>query len=423
MNMPCKKLQNSLVAFLAFVLTLASPQIVHAAASADNGAKLFAANCKSCHAIGKKVIGPDLEGVTKRVPQPYEDWMLKWIKNNAAVIKSGDKYATDLLAANNNSAMTVFDGVLTDDQIKDIIAYLVVAKPEAAATATATGPSTGAPAGGEKHESHIGIILIIIAALLILITVLRTVRKSLQNVVNEKKGEKAVEEGTVWKDVKRWIYYNKTKFAVIVLAVVAFSTVKGWEYMWNINVTPGYHPSQPINFMHSVHAGDNGIACIYCHSGAEKGKVAGIPTLNVCMNCHKGIQGSNPGYQKEIAKIYYAAGWDPAKMDYTNPPHPIVWNRVHALPDFAYFNHAQHVAVGKVQCEKCHGDVKTFTTDQQFAPLTMGWCVNCHRETPVQMEGNAYYAKLHEAIKKNFGDDKVVTEAEMGGLECGKCHY
>src|SRR6185312_12087366 len=153
-----------------------------------------------------------------------------WIKNNAAVIKSGDKYATDLLAANNNSAMTVFDGVLTDDQIKDIIAYLVVAKPEAAATATATGPSTGAPAGGEKHESHIGIILIIIAALLILITVLRTVRKSLQNVVNEKKGEKAVEEGTVWKDVKRWIYYNKTKFAVIVLAVVAFSTVKGWEY-------------------------------------------------------------------------------------------------------------------------------------------------------------------------------------------------
>jgi hypothetical protein len=245
----------------------------------------------------------------------------------------------------------------------------------------------------------------------------------LQAVVNEKTGEHAAAETTVWQDVKLWIRNHKSRFAVIIIFLVALSSVYSWEYLWGIDVTPGYHPSQPINFMHKVHAGDNGIACIYCHSGAEKGKVAGIPTLNVCMNCHKGIQGSTPEYQKEIAKVYYAAGWDPAKGDYTNPPHPVQWNRVHSLPDFAYFNHSQHVVVGKLDCEKCHGDVRSFTTDQQFAPLTMGWCINCHRETPVQMAGNGYYTKLHEAIKQKFGEDKKVTEADMGGLECGKCHY
>lgn len=198
--------------------------------------------------------------------------------------------------------------------------------------------------------------------------------------------------------------------------------VYGWQYLWGIHVTPGYHPSQPINFRHDIHAGQNGIACIYCHSGAEKGKVAGIPTLNVCMNCHKGIQGSNPEFQKEISKIYDAVGWDPAKGAYTKPGHPVQWNRVHSLPDFAYFNHAQHVVVGKLDCKNCHGDVATFTTDQQFAPLTMGWCIDCHRQTPVQMEGNGYYAKLH-AVLMQQDSSRHVTEAEMGGLECGKCHY
>lgn len=421
MNMLCKKLQNSLVAFLAFALTLASPQIVHAA-SVDNGKALFKANCTRCHSIGtNKVLGPGLQDVTKRVPGA--DWLHKWIKNNKEVLKSGDTYATKLYADNQNQDMQVFDGQLTDAQIDDIVAYISNPPKEEVSTGGGGGGGTTTTGTTETHESHLPIILIIIAALFIIVVVLRTVRKSLLTVVNEKKGEPAPAEGTVWQDTKRWIYHNKTKFAVICIVIVSISTVKGWEYLWDIDVTPGYHPSQPINFMHKVHAGDNGIACIYCHSGAEKGKVAGIPTLNVCMNCHKGIAGSTPEYQKEISKIYYAAGWDPAKGDYTNPPHPVVWNRVHSLPDFAYFNHAQHVVVGKLECEKCHGDVKTFTTDQQFAPLTMGWCINCHRETPVQMEGNGYYTKLHEAIKKNFGDDKQVTEAEMGGLECGKCHY
>lgn len=420
--MPCKKLHLSFVAFLAFVFTIALPNLLHAAGNADNGAKVFKANCTSCHALDHKVVGPALLDVTKRVPQPYADWMTKWIKNNVAVIKSGDKYATQLFADNNSAAMTVFDGVLTDDQIQDVIAYLAVAKPEVTATNTNT-TTTGGPTEEKKGGRGWGL-LILIGILLILVTVLRTVRKSLQSVVNKQTNDDYHKtDTTVWQDIILWISRHKSRFAVIVIFFIAVSTVYSWEYMWGIDVTPGYQPSQPINFMHKVHAGDNGIACIYCHSGAEKGKVAGVPTLNVCMNCHKGITGSNPEYKKEIEKIYYATGWNPDKADYTNPPHPIQWNRVHSLPDFAYFNHSQHVVVGKVACEKCHGDVKTFTTDQQFAPLTMGWCINCHRETPVQMDGNGYYTQLHEAIKKKFGEDKKITEADMGGLECGKCHY
>ncbi|MGP8216523.1 MAG: c-type cytochrome [Bacteroidia bacterium] len=424
MNKLCKKLHNPLVAAIAFVLTLASPNLLNAA-NADNGAKVFKANCATCHSTGtNKVTGPGLQDVTKRVPQPYAAWMHKWIKNNAAVIQSGDEYAKKIFDENNHTAMTVFDGVLTDAQIDDVIEFLAN-PPKQEATANAGTSATGGTenTGENKSSGSHAIWYVVIGFLFIIVLVLRTVRKSLQIVANVKKGEPVPPDTTVWQDIKSWIYHHKTKFAVICIFFFALSTVYGWEYLWNIDVTPGYHPSQPINFLHKVHAGDNSIACLYCHSGAEKGKVAGIPTLNVCMNCHRGIQGSTPEYQKEIAKIYYAVGWDPEKAEYSKPPHPVQWNRVHALPDFAYFNHSQHVVVGKVECEKCHGDVKTFTTDKQFAPLTMGWCINCHRETPVQMEGNGYYAKLHQAIAKKFGEDKKVTEADMGGLECGKCHY
>jgi mono/diheme cytochrome c family protein len=427
MNKLITKLQKSLAAFLAFVFALVFTTITYAAdapsaANIADGQKLFHANCGTCHSIGKgKITGPDLQGVTSRVPSPYQDWMFKWIKNNAALRKTGDAYANKVYADNNGVAMTVFDGALTDDQIKNIIAY--VANPPAEIAQTGGGGvTTGGGTKTENSENDKWIVLLIIGVLLIIITVLRTVRKSLLTVANERKGIPAPEDLGFWKGTWVWIKTHKVHFAVINIFLFAVFVTYGWEYLWGIDVTPGYHPSQPINFNHKVHAGDNGIACIYCHSGAEKGKVAGIPTLNVCMNCHKGIQGSNPEYQKEIAKIYDAVGWDPQKAAYTKPQHPIQWNRVHALPDFAYFNHSQHVVVGKIECQKCHGDCANFTTNQQFAPLTMGWCIDCHRQTPVQMQGNGYYAKLHEALMKQDTSRKV-TEAEMGGLECGKCHY
>ena len=427
MNKLITKLHKSLAAFLAFVFALVLTTATYAAdvpsaANIAEGGKLFHANCATCHSLGtNKVTGPGLQGVTDRVPAPYQDWMFKWIKNNAALRKSGDAYANKVFADNNSTAMTVFDGALTDDQIKNIIAY--IANPPKEVAQTPGGGLTTGSTTNPKDKKHPGVILLlVIGVLLILIFVLRSVRKSLLAVANEKKGIPAQEELGFWKGTFQWIKTHKVHFAVINIFLTAVFCVYGWEYLWGIDVTPGYHPSQPINFRHDVHAGQNGIACIYCHSGAEKGKVAGIPTLNVCMNCHKGIQGSTPEFQKEIAKIYDAVGWDPQAAAYTKPQHPIQWNRVHSLPDFAYFNHAQHVVVGKIECQKCHGDCATYTTNQQFAPLTMGWCIDCHRATPVQMQGNGYYVKLHEALMKQ-DSSRTITEADMGGLECGKCHY
>jgi mono/diheme cytochrome c family protein len=429
MNNPCKKLPGLLAALFSLSLTLFLPNITNAADTAkakgnpEAGAKIFKQNCAVCHSLGTaKVTGPGLEGVTSRVPQPYAEWMHKWIKNNVALQKT-DAYAKKIFADNSNTAMTVFDGTITDAQIDDVIAFLAnPPKDEEAKGPSGSSGVTGNSAG-DHGTSGIGVILLlIIAALTIIILVLRSVKKSLHVVLSTKKGLPTPPDFTLWQETKHWMRTHKLAVACINIFLTAVFCVYGWEYLWGIDVTPGYHPSQPINFSHQVHAGTNSIACIYCHSGAEKGKVAGIPTLNVCMNCHKGIQGSNAEYKSEISKIYYAAGWDPSKGEYSNPTHPVIWNRVHSLPDFAYFNHAQHVVAGKVECQKCHGPVETYVTDKQFAPLTMGWCVNCHRETPVHMDSNGYYEKLHQALKLKF-PDKVITEADMGGLECGKCHY
>jgi len=426
MNKLITKLPKSLAAFLVFIFALLFTTITYAAdapsaANIAEGGKLFKANCAVCHSLGtNKVTGPGLQGVTERVPSPYQDWMLKWIKNNAALRKTGDSYANKLFADNNGTSMTVFDGALTDDQIKNIIAYVANPPKEQSSDSTSTAKNAG---GAAKGDDDYGMILLIaIGVLFIIIYVLRSVRKSLLAIANEKKGLPAPEDLSIWKEIPKWIKTHKVHFAVINIFLLAVFLTYGWEYLWGIHVDPGYHPSQPINFRHDIHAGQNGIACIYCHSGAEKGKVAGIPTLNVCMNCHKGIQGSTPEFQKEIAKIYYAVGWDPQKGAYSNPQHPLHWNRVHSLPDFAYFNHSQHVVVGKVACQTCHGDCASYTTNQQFSPLTMGWCIDCHRNTPVQMQGNGYYAKLHEVLMKQDSSRKV-TEADMGGLECAKCHY
>ncbi len=424
MNTPLRKLLNTLLTSFTLILILSFQNLL-GAANIEDGSKLFKANCAVCHSLGtNKITGPGLEGVTERVPMPYQDWMLKWIKNNNAVRESGNAYANQVFADNHGVSMTVFEGTLNDDQIKSIIAFLAhPPKSDSAANAEILESEGVNKVAQDNSGSHLWIWGIVLGIFLVLVLILRSIRKLLLSAIHKKNGESELEDTSIWQDTKRWIYNHKTKFAVICFFLCALSSVYAWEYMWDVHVTPGYHPSQPINFIHKVHAGDNAIACLYCHSGAEKGKVAGIPTLNVCMNCHKGIQGSNPEYQKEIAKIYYAVGWDVAKGDYTNPPHPIHWNRVNSIPDFAYFNHAQHVVVGKIACQKCHGDCSTYTTNLQFAPLTMGWCINCHRETPVQMEGNGYYTKLHKAITKNFGEDRKITEADMGGMECNKCHY
>jgi cytochrome c553 len=159
-------------------------------------------------------------------------------------------------------------------------------------------------------------------------------------------------------------------------------------------------------------------------------KNAGIPSLNVCMNCHKNIaevsdttataEYSKAFYDGEIQKLYNAVGWKDGK--YTGKTQPVKWVQIHNLPDFAYFNHAQHVTVAGIECQTCHGPVQTMEIMRQYSPLTMGWCINCHRKTEVKTEGNEYYTKVHDELSKKYGVSKL-TAAQMGGLECGKCHY
>ncbi len=393
--------------------------------SAQDGAKLFKQNCAVCHTITKqKLTGPGLEGVTSRVPS--EAWMLKWIKNNQDVIKSGDAYAKKILAENNGAQMTVFAD-LKDEEIKAIIAYVKNPPKEVAPAAAAGGPVLPeAP----KGVNPLAILLGVIAFLVILVGILRGVSNSLRNLKREREGLDELPPMGPWQELKAWMGTHKRTMAVIVIFILGGFLSAGWDALMGIGVYEGYHPSQPIAFSHKIHAGDNAINCVYCHSGVEKSKTAGIPTVNVCMNCHKGIS-KGPSGEKgtaEIAKIYAAAGWDATAGIYNKPQKPIIWTKVHNLPDFVFFSHQQHVKVGKQDCVNCHGEVKEMTTVQQVKPLTMGWCIDCHRKTEVPgMKDNPYYESLHKKLAEKFKklpkDEQTITVAKMGGIECGKCHY
>ena len=196
-----------------------------------------------------------------------------------------------------------------------------------------------------------------------------------------------------------------------------------WNSLSGIGVTQNYQPEQPIAFSHKIHAGDNGIDCNYCHYTARLSKHAGIPSLNVCMNCHTYINEGTLTGKEEINKIYAAIGFDPNTRTYI-PDYeqkPVEWIRIHNLPDLAYFNHSQHVNVAGVECQTCHGPIEEMDEVYQYSKLTMGWCINCHRETEVDTD-NPYYHDLHkEWIDKYHGEE--VTVDMIGGRECAKCHY
>ena len=403
--------------FLSFFFTVNK-------ASAQDGEKIFKAKCAVCHSMGSnKITGPGMEGLMGRVPG--EEWLLKWIKNNEALIKSGDKYAVTIstFAPTN---MTVFAD-LPDEDIKAVIKYIKEYKPP---VEVVIGPPTeGGKTPAEQGVNPLGILLGVVGFLIIIIFVLRGVRHSLKNLQNEKKGLPEEEAVGPWKEFKTWTSNNKTKTGLVVLFILGGLASAGWYALKEIDVKTGYHPSQPINFSHKIHAGENAINCQYCHSTVEKSKNASIPSVNVCMNCHKGIsKGKQPGGTEEIAKIYEAAGWDPEKGEYNKPQKPIKWVKVHNLQDFVFFSHQQHVKVGQQECITCHGDLTKMTTAEQFAPLTMAWCIDCHRKTEVPgMKDNPYYESLHKKLAEKFKDlpkeEQKITVAKMGGIECGKCHY
>lgn len=389
-------------------------------AQAVDGEKLFKQNCSTCHRIDeKKLTGPGLKGVFDRVPQPAEEWLMKWIKNNEALRKSGDAYANKVYNDFGGSPMTVFTH-LSDDEIKGIIEYFK--NPPAPEVAVTETPTPGAPGSGPKSNTMLYVLLGLTILFLILINVLSGVKRSLQTLVNEKQGLPAPAELGLVEDIKLWMTNNK---AIVALGVVVLFLWGGkilWDALMGVGVYQGYQPEQPIAFSHQIHAGQNGINCVYCHSGAERGKTAGIPSANVCMNCHKAVQEGKTTGTTEIAKIYKALDYDSATGKYGNNPTPIKWVKVHNLPDHVYFNHSQHTVAGKVECTTCHGPIDSITVAKQHSPLTMGWCVNCHRETEVQMAGNGYYDYIHETYKDKF-KGQTITVDKMGGLECAKCHY
>ncbi|TAL60173.1 MAG: c-type cytochrome [Bacteroidetes bacterium] len=382
-----------------------------------DGGKIFKQNCSRCHKLDEtKLTGPGMKGVFDRVPKPADEWLFKWIKNNKEVMMSGDAYGLKVFNDNAKQNMDVFDGVISDDEIKAVIAYIKnPLLPVDEKTTTVTEPKSPQ----DKGFSTFIVLLVAAISLLILVAVLGTIKKHLQDSVNAKNGLPAT--GPV--SFQQWASGNKRLVAVLGILFVILLAKLTYEGLMTFSVDQDYLPAQPIKYSHQTHAGKLQINCVYCHSGAEKGRTAGVPSANVCMNCHKAVSEGPKTGKAEIAKIYDAVGWDPATGTYSKPQKPIQWVRVHSLPDFSYFNHSQHVVVGKQDCKNCHGDMATLDEAKQVSPLTMGWCIDCHRKTEVPgMATNPYYEELHAKLKEKYKGQPITVE-NMGGLDCIKCHY
>ncbi|MNU14884.1 Cytochrome c6 [compost metagenome] len=394
-------------------------------ANAQDGKALFQANCASCHNPIKDATGPALQGITGRAPST--EWIHKWVKNSAALIASGDKYANGIYTKWNKTAMTAFPN-LKEEEIDAIIKYVEEYK---APTATPAGGDTASSTAKESDNTWLYVLVTIVLAVLALILI--RINKGLHKVANTEQGIPN----------KKDVPLKRNKVFIAVVGILVFILAGYW--MVNGGVEMGrqqnYMPKQPIFYSHKVHAGINQINCQYCHAGVNDSRQAMIPSTNVCMNCHKQIgeytgeqlfdhEGNKIDGTAQIQELYKYAGWDPAKKEYKRDNQgkilatPIKWTKIHNLADFVYFNHSQHVRVGKVQCQTCHGPIQEMDEVKQFESLSMGWCINCHRETKVDFQNNNYYSifeKYHQEIKDGKRDG--VTEAELGGLECQKCHY
>lgn len=419
--------------------TEAVEEAVVAGGDAVKGKQLFNQNCAACHALNRKMTGPALANVEARLAEEEgldKEWLYAWIRNSAGMISAGDAYAVKIYNEYNQAAMNAFP-TLSDQDIDDILAYTAAPPPAPPVAATTAATTTeGGSDSGISNEIILGVLVIVFALLvMMLFLVNQTLRRIAEanGVVLEK--AKAEKRTPIWKA------FAQNQFLVLSFSIFLLLAAAYFAYGWfmQIGIDQGYAPIQPIHYSHKIHAGDNKIECQYCHSSARVSKHSGIPSLNVCMNCHKSIyeykgnpegpspedlaQGyTNEFYTGEIKKLYKAVGWDEENQQYTGESQPVKWVRIHNLPDLAYFNHSQHVSVAGIECQTCHGPVEEMEIMYQYSPLTMGWCINCHRETNVNVDDNEYYASIHEELSKKYGVEKL-TAAQMGGLECGKCHY
>ena len=392
------------------------------ASAQEDGKTLFSNNCATCHNPIKDGTGPALQGVTQRVGDTKK--LHAWIKNNQAVLASGDPYFTKLYNDRGKTAMNLFTG-LTDVQIDAILNYVETYKAPPA-------PVDGGPRdpGAGDNTLLYGILTLILAVITL---ILLQVNSNLKKLSDDKEGVPAAEPVPFFRN-KAYI----ATFAVVLFIIGGYYTIQG---AIGLGRNKGYQPEQPIYYSHKVHAGTNQVSCLYCHGGAYEGKHANVPSVNVCMNCHMAINeyageklfredGTEVNGTAEIQKIYAASGWDSKLKKYTGKETPIEWTKIHNLPDHVYFNHSQHTVAGKVQCQTCHGPIQEMGEVKQFADLSMGWCINCHRESKVNFynaetgEGNKFYSiyeKFHNDIKNKKVDS--VTVEMIGGTECQKCHY
>jgi cytochrome c551/c552 len=430
-----------LFALLAALFLMTSNSI-----SAQEGEALFNAKCATCHQPHKDMTGPKLYEVRKK----WEDGgaqdgsLYQWIKN-WQIAAANDPYAKEV-SQWSPTAMSLFAD-LTDGQIDAILDY-VDAQPLPGAGGGAAVAETGsAPAAAGEESSSEWIWLVIAGIFIVVILSVGGVRRQLQHI-----DEDGDPEATYGDEVKGWIFKNRKTVGVGVLVLVLAVVIGLFLQLYQIGVVTAYQPSQPIYFPHEIHAGTNAIDCKYCHNSVDKSKSAGIPSVNVCMNCHKQIKG-NEEQAVQINKIYAAAGFDPEGPGaYTGETDNLVWNKVHSLPDHVYFNHSQHVVVGGIDCKQCHGDMTKQKELPRVVPveelnqiegnvqltkptLTMGWCIECHgvkevSSGPINGKGGGYYDEIHkrllendESLYEDYLEDGKVTVKELGGWECAKCHY
>lgn len=451
---PCKPINQRLtLIFLSlFVFSIVNISAQDVAA----GKTLYMGKCASCHNIFKSTTGPALMGLEERHKWADHKELLKWI-NNPATYMANDPYTQGLKGQFNNQMMTGFSDVTLKD-VDDIVAYIndEVKKKEAGPT---VDPNVGTtPEKGNSNALIFGVISLILG---IIALILMQVNSNLKKMSDDAEGISRPDPVAFYK--------NK---AYIAMAAIVFFIIGGYfvtKGAVGLGRQKNYQPVQPIYYSHKVHAGINQINCQYCHSSVTESKHATIPSVNVCMNCHKAINtyekgpklyddnGDEVNGTAEIEKLYKYAGFDPKNAGAWDPAKakPIEWVKIHNLPDHVYFNHSQHVKTGKVQCQSCHGEITAMDEVKQVSELSMGWCVNCHRQTKVDFNydstGNKFYSiyeKFHNDLKtselaaikgnpdltpkeKKFKIDSImklvrmdsVRVQDIGGLECQKCHY
>ena len=416
----------------------------------SQGEALFKAKCASCHQPHKNGTGPKLFEVrSKWIDEgAMEGSIYQWVSNWQTAAAT-DPYAKTV-ADWSPTAMQAFPELKKEDV--DAILDWVDAQPDPATMVASSAVSVG---GGEvvtEEDSNSWVWILLGIIFVTVIMAVSGVRRQLKHVTSEVDGDE-VNEGLTYSDEFRtWAWKNRKYVGLASLVLFISLCVSGILSLSTIGVVENYQPSQPIAFPHAIHTGTNGIDCKYCHNSVTKSKSAGLPTVNVCMNCHKQVNGRTPEQQEQISKIYNAAGWDPEGMSYSGKTKEIVWNKVHVLPDHVYFNHSQHVVVGGIDCKQCHGDMTKMTETVKVQPvselnkvegnitltkttLTMGWCIECHGEKEISngsidSKNDGYYNEIHKrllnndkSLYTNYLEDGKVTVKELGGWECAKCHY